>query len=243
MSFFSRLFGKPDPRSVYSMPDNPRDFISALCRRKYWRDIDRSLLLAIGENAAGDMDLLQAFVFVSEVHGLVQKNFIPAARERHPVFASPLCSFSRALYLLGSRMCQNFSDTAASDQPLSDGLKACLMFAGMAFESSVLCDPVHLAAYAGNAMLQGGIRGKKEAGLQWCRKYRDAEERLLNTPDTELSWEMRALKKAIQDPEESVRMSELMNEKAPGLAAEYPLTGDVSMRDVIEQLEERLLSS
>jgi len=105
MRFFDLLFGRPNPKDVFQMPDNPSEFIAKLSRRKFWRDIDTRLLYDIAENAHGKMELLRGFVVVSELYHLVQNNFVKLAHSPEDFFGCPLSGFAYTLYRLGSSLC------------------------------------------------------------------------------------------------------------------------------------------
>lgn len=220
------------------MPANPGDFIADLSRRKFWRDIDRRLLDDIARNAAGEMELLRNFVFVSERYRLVDNNFVRLASSPQKAFGCPLSMFAVTLYRLGSALCKQSVSIADPEQQ-----KFALMTADMAFTSAVLCDALQLGPYAGMAFLYGAILFNKKVALEWCQKYKDAEQTLLGTPDEELSLLDQSAKRLIEDPDEYRRTRDEIAMYAPHLLDGQPPTEDRPMREGIEELEEKLLSS
>ena len=98
MGLLHRMFGQPKPIDVFKMPNNPSDFTSQLCRRRFWRNIDAQLLRDIAIHADGNMELLMAFVFVSKQYGLVSNKFVAMARNPDGMFGSPLSQFALTLY-------------------------------------------------------------------------------------------------------------------------------------------------
>ena len=253
MGIFGRLFGAPDPTEVFRMPDNPDDFIGSLSRRKFWRQIDSRVLEGIAENAEtareylrsastkpGSTELLKSFAFVSEQYGLVEGNFIGLADSPEQLFGSPLSAFALTLYRLGSALCKQ--RVLAQD---NEQAESAVMMADMAFTSAILCDPLQLQAYAAMAFLYGGDCGtlNKNVALEWCQKYKEAEDRLLDTPDDELSPVQQSAKRLIQDPDRDREVAEEMAKYAPHLLEGMPPTEHEPMRQIIEELEERLLAS
>ena len=118
MSIFDRLFGKPNPQDVFQMPDDPGRFIAELSKRKLWCDIDRNLLDEIGRKAEGNMLLLKGFVFVSECHGLIEKNFLPLTQNPNceEEFGSHLIAFACTLSSLGGHLCDGAKSVTDAEQ-------------------------------------------------------------------------------------------------------------------------------
>ena len=238
MGVFGRLFGKPDPTDVFTMPDNPADFVAELSRRKFWRDIGKHLLNDIARNADGDMELLRNFVFVSEHYELVGKNFVRFATDQDKTLGTPVSGFALTLYRLGSTLCKQSVYIGDPEQQ-----EFALMTADMAFTSAVLCDPLFLAGYMGMAFLYGNISFNKKVALEWCQKYKDAEETLLRTPDERLSLAQRSWKWLVEDPEEAGKICAEIAMRSPRLLDARGPADKRPMREVIKELEERLLAS
>lgn len=246
MGILDRLFGRTRPIDVIGMPTDPDGFLAALGRRKFWRRIDGSVLAAIAGNANGNMELLRNFVFVSEMYRLVENNFLALAANVDSYFGSPASGFAFTLYRLGSDLCTHVISVSDPDEQ-----ESMLTSADMAFTSAVLCDPLQLEAYVGMVHLYTEILFNKEAGLEWCEKYKIAEQRLLRTPDEHLSGVHLMEKQAFHDPDEAKRALLEMAEHAPelldgflhGRPLDEVLHEDRSMREMIEDIERRLLSS
>ncbi len=231
MSFLNRLFGPFGEVKPFKVPPNPSDFVAQLSRRKFWCDIDASLLHEIVQNANrelanlavtanGEMELLKNFVAVSEGFHLVERSFVKISSD-NPL-ESPLSLFANALYLTGSHLCQQYiQDPSQQKQPN-------LMFAETAFISAILCDRFFLLAYYGLAHLFGELAVDKSLALKWCQKYKDAEAELLATPDEKLSYLQKAGKEGVLDPS-------TMRSVDPSVTTVPP-----PMREVIEELEQRL---
>lgn len=113
--------------------------------------------------------------------------------------------------------------------------------ATMALMSAILCDPFQLSAYAGMAFLFGTIALNKKVAVEWCEKYRHAEDRLLSTPDEHLAPIHRTLKRQIKEPSEARKALDLMAKHSPHLL-DGNVFGEVpSMRKMIDELEKCLL--
>lgn len=238
MGVLRRLFGRPNPSDVFRMSQNPDDFVAEIARRKFWRRIDTSILAGIARNASGEMELLRNFVFVSEQYRLVENNFVALANSPETIFGSPMSAFALTLYRLGSDLCKH---SVSIDDP--EQQEIALMTADMAFTSAVLCDQLQLEAYAGMASLYGEILFNKNVALEWCGKYKSAEQKLLHTPDERLSLVQQSAKRQIEDPDEAKRALQEVAAHAPHLLNGQPLGEERSMREMIDDLERRLLTS
>ena len=69
----------------------------------------------------------------------------------------------------------------------------------------------------------------KAMALEWCQKYKDAEAALIATPDEQLTYLQRSYKEGAKDPSKMVSVD-------PSVPTVPP-----PMREVIEELEQRLL--
>ena len=264
MGFLKNLFGRPDPSSVMKMSGPPTAFMSNISHRKFWKKIPQRLLDAIARNAGevfrdftdnhvridNEMHLLKSFIVLSEQHRLVDGNFIGLASGRYHELSPPLSAFSFTLYRVGSGICQRL--------PLITDPDECVLMmqrADCAFTSSIVCDPVNLSSYFGMAGLLGGeaLPGfvLKEDALGWCRMYKEAEKRLLTTPDEKLGPAERGFKMEMTaspgEAKEMRRHGREIVERLPEVAAMFGGAGDVedddmSLRDMIDQLEARLLA-
>ena len=237
MGIIQRLFGRPDPKDVFRMPTNPEGFLGSLRRRKFWRQIDVPILESIVQNAHGEMELIRNFVFVSEQYRLVEKNFLAFAANPELIFGSPAVGFGLTLYRLGSDLCKQVYSVRDPEQ-----IGFIHLSADMAFTSAVLCDPRQLEAYAGMAFLYGDIFLNKKVALEWCSKYKDAEDDLRCTPDEQLAVFHRATKQGLLNPDEDKQTWEEIAKYAPHLLEGQPLVDDRTLRDEIEDLERRLVS-
>lgn len=238
MGFLDRIFGLPKPSDVFGMPDNPSGFIAQLSRRKFWRSMEPQLLRDIAQHADGEMELLRNFVFVSEQYGLVSNNFVNLAQNPESSFGSPLSAFALTLYRLGSTLYKQSLSISDLEQR-----GFALLSADMAFTSAILCDPLQLGAYAGMAFLYGEININEPVALDWCQKYREAEDALLATPNEKLTPVQQSAKQMIQDPTESQRVMREIAKHAPHLLEATGPTEDKPMREIIEELEQRLTGS
>lgn len=235
MRLFDRIFGRPNPRDVFRMPDNPSDFIAQLSHRKFWRDMDAQLLYDIGQNTDGVMELLRNFVFVSEHYGLVANSFVKLAQSPESLYGSPLSSFALTLRHLGSSLCSQIEFIRDPNQQ-----KFTCISADMAFTSAILCDPLELNAYAGMAFLYGDIRLNKAVSLEWCQKYKDSEDALLAMPDEKLTPYQKSAKKMIENPTEKQGVMREIAKHAPHLIEGACPTDERTMRELIDHLEQRL---
>lgn len=203
-----------------------------LIKRKHWKNIDPDIIKTIFENAKGDVDAIKRFIFISELHNSVGHNFVKLAKRVDESFAQSM--FAVTLYQLGSDLLKALPLAGDEDKAVSLATRA-----EMAFESSLLCHPFSMGAYAGMALLYREVNG--DIALEWCSKYREAEGKLLNTPDSELSNHELSVKHSLdQETLNSMfsKMTELTNCVVPdGWNAEAGKT----MSDVITEIEAELL--
>lgn len=236
MSFFNKLFGQSNPRDVFKMPNNPSDFIDQLSRRKFWENIDLHLLNEIARHANGEMELLRNFVYVSEKYELVSNNFVNMTQNPEKMFGSPLLEFAFTLCRLGSTLCQQGFSIKDPEQK-----KFILISADMAFTSAILCDPFQLQAYSGMAFLYGEIHINVPIALEWCQKYKDAEEKFLSTPNERLTPIQISTKEMIQNPDEAEKTTREMAKHAPHLMNEVGASEHKPTKDLIVELEQKLI--
>jgi len=80
----------------------------------------------------------------------------------------------------------------------------------------------------------------KDESLEWCAKYKKAEDNLLNTPNEELNTVQLAMKENV-DPEEFRNTLKEIAEKAPHILPDgWEENEGKSMRDKIYELEAEL---
>jgi hypothetical protein len=208
-----------------------------LTKRKYWKDIDPDIIKSIFNNAKGDVDAIKRFIVISELHNSVGNNFVELAKSVSRKYV--LSMFALTLYRIGSEILKA-SITAIKDKD-GEKLERCVIPADMAFTSSILCDPDFLSPYAGMALLYGYVWINKDAALEFCRKYKEVEGKLLNTPDEELSASELIAKKNL-DPEEYRRNLRMLAEHIPHHFPDDDIEFDGEiMRDKINELEAELL--
>ena len=175
-------------------PEQELDFLfQELVKRKHWKNINLEIIKNIFNNAKGDIDAIKRFIYISELYNTAGNNFVRLANETPKEFV--LSIFALTLYRLGSDLVKNLSSAKTEDE-----VGSLVRGATMAYMSSVLCDPYFLESYFGMAYLYSEI--DKDITLEWCAKYKEAEEKLLNTPDEELSIYQLNRKKELMDPEE-----------------------------------------
>lgn len=213
-----------------------------LTHRKHWKEIDPNIIKSIFNNAMseevkaiidGNVGAIKAFIFISELHNTVANNFVKIAKDEGST-ENKVSLFSLTLYRLGSDIFKaGFS--AKNDEEVD----SCVFTADMAFSSSILCDPFELSSYAGIAFLYSSYGMNKEAALEWCRKYKEAEDKLLNTPDETLNSYQLGGKKML-DPKEASENFMWMEKYTPELIPDGCKTGE-SLRDQINELEQSLL--
>ncbi len=237
MGILERIFHtKTNPNDIFKMSNNPHDFINELANRKYWRDIDKKILSDIASNTLGKMELLRNFAFVSEQYQLVKNNYLSFSNNTETLFGSPLSSFAMTLYSLGSDLCKHSTYVGVPAQQQ----QFMLMTADMAFTSAVLCDPLQLAPYAGMAFLYSEILFNRKVALEWCGKYKNAEDKLLNTPNEGLSPFQQSAKRLIENPDlEMITYKEISNH-VPNLMNGNPLNENKQMKNMIANLERKL---
>lgn len=230
---FWRKFGKIRPTPEQQLDE----LFQELIKRKHWKDIDPDIIKSVFNNAKGDVDAIKTFISISELHNSVGNNFVELAKSVSRKYA--LQWFAITLYRLGSGILKA-AISAIKDKD-REKLERCVIPADMAFTSSILCDPDFLSPYAGMALLYGYVWINKDAALEFCRKYKEVEYKLLNTPDEELSaFELKAKKNL--DPEEYRRKLRMLEEHSPHLLPDDDIEFDgETMRDKINELEAELL--
>jgi len=215
----------------------PDELFQELIKQKHWKDIDPDIIKSIFNNAKGDVDAIKTFISISELHNSVGNNFVELAKSVSRKYA--LQWFAITLYRLGSGILKA-AISAIKDKD-REKLERCVIPADMAFTSSILCDPDFLSPYAGMALLYGYVWINKDAALEFCRKYKEVEYKLLNTPDEELSASELTAKKNL-DPEEYRRKLRMLEEHSPHLLPDDDIEFDgETMRDKINELEAELL--
>lgn len=235
------------------MSNNLEELLAQLSQRKHWKKLPSILLSHLIENSQDevfqdpkcDIEVTKNFIFISEQTPLVQQslleaNFIPISKDSGADVRWALDLFAVTLYRFGSDCCKMCVSMDTQEEALSLG-----MLADVGFVSSILCNPLYLLSYAGMAFLHGEIHNNNTVGVDWCRKYRRAEERLLNTPDNLLSYNQMAEKEQLIAPYESTRaMREKIAEHAPHLLAGMgDIDDEQTMSQRINDLEKELLNS
>jgi hypothetical protein len=109
----------------------------------------------------------------------------------------------------------------------------------MAFMSSILCEPSYLTSYFALAVLYSNV--DVNIALEWCAKYKQTADTLMNTPDEELSAAELSNKESL-DPEKLKIAVEEMAKHTRGLVPQgWEEDVAKSMSDKINELETELL--
>ncbi len=233
---------------AYEMSDDLQELLQQLGRRKHWKKMSPKILRRIFENSQHivfqdpqcDVEAVKHFIFISEQTILVQRSLLrasllPIATQRTTDVDEALALFSLSLYQLG----RGYLGACYSSRD-EEEVRALAVFTDMTFTSSILCDPFYLPSYGCMVCLYGTIWINKEAALEWCRKYRAAEDRLLNTPDEQLhNWGL-AQKQLILKPTERADTIRRVAEHAPNLLPPDMEEDGPGMREMIDQIEEEL---
>jgi hypothetical protein len=233
-------FGKKDILKLNSY----EELYSELVKRKHWKKLNVDIIRQIVKNAQSDVfaqpnegiEVLQQFIYISEKHNIVKNNYVKIA-ETHSDLGVLLGLFSTTLYRYGSDFTKALYVNKKPEE--MDVLR---MFADAAFMSSILCYEFAWGAYIGMAVLHGSLYRNKNVGLEFCAKYRAAEEKLLSTPDNELD-SFQLMQKEGLDPKVQKRTLNEIRKHVPRLLPNDLVTEDEEMseRDYIEQLEKELL--
>jgi len=244
MGLISRLLGGTDPKEVFKLADNPKDFVAALSRRRNWSKIDIHILYRIAENCEGLMELLQNFAYISEKTKLIEE-FVALCAKPETIFGTPERQFSLTLYQFGSNLCKQIDEALSKNPEDSTGmirrsLKGVRIMADCAFTSSIICDPLSLDGYAGMAYLYGSLEQNKKVGIEWCEKYLEAEKRLLGMNDDELSYYLQGVKDHLNNSELRKQTRTELAKVAPQLIGNYSTeessTGD-EVRNILNMLK------
>lgn len=218
--------------NVREMSNKLDDLFEELIQRKHWKKINPDIIKIIFNNAKGDVDAVKRFIFISEVHNSVGNNFVELAKSVSRKYV--LRMFALTLYRVGSELLKAFFYAKTDEEFRSLGMRA-----EMAFTSSILCETCYLESYFCMALLNSEI--SKDESLEWCAKYKKAEDKLLNTPNEELSASELTAKKNL-DPEEYRRNLRMLAEHSPHLLPDDDIEFDgETMRDKINELEADLL--
>ena len=211
----------------------PDELFQELIKRKHWKDIDPEIIKSIFNNAKGDVDAINRFIFISELHDSVGNNFVKLASETSKEWV--LSMFALTLYRLGSDLVKALPYAKTEDEVSSLATRA-----EMAFISSLLCDTFSMESYFGMALLFSEIN--KSTALEWCAKYKEAEGKLLNTPDEDLNISQLNRKKELLYPEEYHKTLREISKKSQYLNLdETTVDGIPSSREMITELEEELM--
>lgn len=232
LSFFRDMHKKnrKEDKALFEIEDLD-ELLTTLINRKYWKDINLDIIKSIFNNAKGDVKAIKKFIFISELHNSVGNNFVELANGTSKEFVLSL--FALTLYRLGSELLKVFFYAKTDEEFRSLGMRA-----EMAFTSSILCEPCYLESYFGMALLNSEI--SKDESLEWCAKYKKAEDKLLNTPNEELNTVQLAMKENV-DPEKFRNTLKEIAEKAPHILPDgWEENEGKSMRDKIYELEAEL---
>jgi hypothetical protein len=215
------------------------DLFRELVNREHWSDIQPDIIQSIFTNANGNLESVQNFIFISERYNLVQSSFVHLA-ESFDMEYGLLLMFSGTLYSLGSNLVKSLASAKTEDEA-----KLLAMYAGMAFTSGILCAPYSLCAYYGMAILYGCVWINKDIALEFCRKYKEVEDKLMSTPDEDLS-SSELLAKQINNGEKEREFHSFIAERCADLTHLLPDDWEEesrrSMRDIINDLENKLLN-
>ncbi len=219
--------------AAWEMSDDFDALFEELTQRKYWKEISPDVIKRIFNNAKGDVGAIKGFVYISELHDTVRNNFVKLAKDEMSA-EKTLSLFALTLYRLGSTIFK-----AGFSEKDDKQLELCVTTADMAFISSILCDPFELCSYAGMAFLYSSYFVNEEAALEWCAKYKETEDKLLNTPNDELNGYQLSEKKLL-DPKEAARTSRVMADHSPHLIPEGYEPDGQSAREKINELEKKI---
>lgn len=229
----------------YKMSDDFNILFAQITKRKYWKELDAAALRRIFDNAhsdclghaKGSVGAIKDFIFVSEQNDLVKSNFLEIAQSHRGTTDWILFTFSYTLYRLGSSCVKAMPAARTRDEYAFYGCTS-----EMAFRSAILCNVCMLSAYLGMVTLLGTVHVDRTLGLEWCRRYKAAEDALRATPEDQLSINQRAAKKLL-DPQEVERTHREMAEHLPGFAQRNCARGrmDMTNRQIVEYIERGLL--
>lgn len=218
---------RPTPQQQFDL------LFQEIIKRKHWKDIDPEIIKNIFNNAKGDIEAIKRFIFISELYSTVENNFVQLANGTPKEYL--LSTFALTLYKLGSDLAKSLLSAKTDGEFGALGMRA-----ELAFTSSILCDLFFLESYVGMASLYSEI--DKGVALEWCDKYKEAEGKLLNTPDEELNISQLSHKKDLLDPEERRRTFREIAKHAPQFLPDDTEIDDIpSIRDIINELETSLL--
>jgi len=226
------LFRKPT--DAYRAGKDVASIESWLRRRAPWKKLPPGILRAIVHNVRehgavlGDREVAREqgltepealsliyLVVFCESHDVVRRNFLPLVGTAGPGPTGEdyaLGMFAFCLYRWGSMFLKQAQQT--QDQQQWD---YCCSQSDLAFRGSLLCDPLYLPSYWVMAVLWGTMGGNAKVGLEWCRQYREAEQKLRTTADEQLTIAQQAAK-ATFDAETSARAADKVSE----MARRYP---------------------
>ena len=175
------------PKKIDDITDIEELFV-ALTKRKHWNRIPNVILRQIFDNAQGDIEKVQRFRFVSELHHCVDNNFVPLLEDN---------SDPRMVLALFSMTLERLAAQAAQSVPeLPDGSREQDMAIGtaeVAYMSSIVCNPLMLPSYGGLACFYM-VLGSTDRAAKVCRDYDAAEQQLLSSDDSDLGYYDQAMK-------------------------------------------------
>lgn len=231
----------------HEMSNNLDELLAQLVHRKHWKKLPPDLLRRIIKNSQDevfqdpkcDLEVIKNFILISEQTPFVQRsllraNFVPIANDRGADWDWVLGLFSTTLYQFGS-WCYKACVSAATEEEARNYA----WFATAGFLSSILCDPLSLPSYGGMAFLSGEVVLNKPVAIEWCQKYKRAEDRLRNIPDDQLGY-WRSAQKELLDPEKAAATMKEMAQHVPHLLPDLSDRDERSMRDQIDELEAEL---
>lgn len=184
-----------NPEDLGKLPKDPLGFVSALVKRKHWREIRPSILLEIAREAGDDREGLLIFAYISEKFGLVEHNYVRTSNSSDDDLSARV-SFGCTLCFLGVRELQVFHQMDESEEK-RDVSQA----VDMAFSASLVCDPLQISSYAYLANLYALYPSRREVALEFCAKYRAGVDKLMNSPMESLSGFHQVMRTDLESPD------------------------------------------
>jgi len=180
MGLFSR-------KKIEDITDIDELFV-ALTKREHWNRIPNAILRQIFDNAQGDIEKVQRFRFVSELHHCVDNNFVSLSEDNSDP-RMVLALFSVTLERLAAQAAQSVPELpdGSPEQDMAIGT------AEIAYMSSILCNPLMLPSYGGLASFYM-VLGSTNRAAEVCRDYEAAEQKLLSSDDSDLGYYEQAMK-------------------------------------------------
>ncbi|MFH1283618.1 MAG: hypothetical protein ABII27_08135 [bacterium] len=164
------MFGFKRPK-LFCENKNKNEFIEWFSNTKPWNKLNLNIIEPIIDKFTDDVKAFEFFVWVSEKYKLINNNYVPLLTKTGDNVDLALFYFSVTLYDVGRQLRNELIEAMEvsslyDDSELSDLLNVTIS----SFEVAITLCNYCLSAYYQLAFLRGKILGKKNEGIEYCKR-------------------------------------------------------------------------